>query len=686
MNTALNAAVEGVTGENSTPVKGKEYFDMYFRAVPVATEHAGDSVCWDMIFRMNIPAKFELYERTGENGEWVKKDTDDTTGKPSAEINSTDGTLQGTSYTRNFVSGNSSSSTALAQLNAFRNNTTRYFGIRFTSLNNIEDRGTWSDHVEMQIEAMASTSQSALHNLAVSNMTNEDLNTAIEDGVVQIGSPTPFKLKHTFQDSTIPEFQLGYPRITPSDTSGSIDVQLTRTTGIIYYVIAPVETITTELTKPLGEGTRASTTLTAWVTNGTEKGNWNYLPATTAADRSKLVFSSVPTSGNIMTPPYTDPSIIKGKVSYYGSNVSIPLKGLKPETQYVAYFVLQGSSSTIYSENPYVFGFETTEVSRPNITLEIYNPSVAISSNYTSTVDWLLTVNEREPSVVQSKMVDCTGTKEDEFKSYIQDKYPTKDANTMTVLEAMCTDYIESNGKVVSSVFDKFASDTKKAAVAAGIRSQTTTGSSSIAGKGQVTVNAGGTAYVNCEPYLSADGTFYTFLCVGKSDSGSGDAFRAIYSVFKASNEAPKVTFCNFDGSVGNDGNFYGLLTINFDRPLYYRVDKDGKQLKLPVVNGTAPDASNKYQLVSDTFTAGVGYTLQNANNNPGTYETAVESIQYQLQGARPRSAISASLNLCDKDGHVRSPGLSITLNYTTNENGVKIPTYEISKGWDATK
>ena len=671
--TTVFAQIQFSTSEAPTSAGSGKDFDMYFRSVPVATEHAGASVCWDLIFRMNIPAKFELYEKTGENGTWVRKGT--------AEINSTDGTLQDTSYTRNFVGENSSSSTNVKPLNEFTG--THYYGIRFTSLNNIEDRGTWSDHVEMQIEAMASTSQSALHNLAVSNMTNEDLNTAIEDGVVQIGSPTPFKLKHTFQDSTIPEFQLGYPRITPSDTSGSIDVQLTRTTGIIYYVIAPVETIATELTAALGTGDRASTSLTAYVkSESNETGNWNYLPATTATDRSKLVFSSVPTSGNIMTPPYTDPSIIKGKLSYYGSNVSIPLKGLKPETQYVAYFVLQGSASTVYSKNPYVFGFETTEVSRPNITLEIYNPSVAISSNYTSTVDWLLTVNEREPSVVQSKMVDCTDEKKSEFESYAGAK-----ANTMTVLEAMCTDYIESNGKVVSSVFDKFASDTKKAAVAAGIRSQTTTGSSSIAGKGQVTVNAGGTAYVNCEPYLSADGTFYTFLCVGKSDSGSGDAFRAIYSVFKASNEAPKVTFCNFDGNFGSTGSLYGTLTINFDRPLYFRVEENGKQTKLPVVN-ISGNSTTTYQTVQNTFSADFGYTLYGTATPPtdNTIPPAVESIKYELNGARSGSAITALGNLCDKDGHVRTPPLTIRLNTVKGEDGTMRVTYEISKGWDATK
>ena len=669
MNTALE---EGVTGAGGTSVKGKEYFDMYFRSVPVATEHAGASVCWDMSFRMNIPAKFELYEKTGENGTWVRKGT--------AEINSTDGTLQGTSYTRNFVGENSSSSTNVKPLNEFTG--THYYGIRFTSLNNIEDRGTWSDHVEMQIEAMASTSQSALHNLAVSNMTNEDLNTAIEDGVVQIGSPTPFKLKHTFQDSTIPEFQLGYPRITPSDTSGSIDVQLTRTTGIIYYVIAPVETIATELTTALGTGDRASTSLTAYVkSESNETGNWNYLPATTTTDRSKLAFSSVPTSGNIMTPPYTDPSIIKGKISYYGSNVSIPLKGLKPETQYVAYFVLQGSASTVYSKNPYVFGFETTEVSRPIIELTISNLTVMVKVDSTSTVDYLLAVNGNEPGHLRDAMVNYVA-EADKAKFQTGGDYYEKGtgkSKEYTVLDAMSNSYYKG-GKLIGSVFDQFATPKAKEDFAEFIRSQTTT-SGDVALSGTIEeILAGRSKTVDCSGGMVGT-TWYTFLAVGRSATGSGDAFRAIRPVYNKDQSPPMVTACLYEIELNDDGKTYsGTVSLTFNEDLYW-VEKDANTQNQTV---TPISASSRLTPTSGYYPAGLAFSSSSPTfivMNGTVVNQPTSFIRFQFSNAKQGSYIQAPTNLGDKAGSVHSVPLTVSFDLSNPAS----PKFIIHPEWDAT-
>jgi|GEM_PF-6761400 len=143
----------------------------------------------------------------------------------------------------------------------------------------------------MQVQAVAGSDKSALHNLAVGGMQDEDLTQALKDGLVKVGSPSDYTMKHIFSDTMIPEFVTGYPKIDALDVSGSIGVQLTRTTGKIFYVIAPVSTITTTLSEELG-GSKSLTSA-----------NWDQLPKSTTIDTNLLVFSSVPTSGNIITTP-----------------------------------------------------------------------------------------------------------------------------------------------------------------------------------------------------------------------------------------------------------------------------------------------------------------------------------------------------------------------------------------------
>ena len=667
--TTVFAQIKFSTSEAPTSDGNGNDFDMYFRSVPVATEHAGSSVCWDLIFRMNIPAKFELYEKVGDNGTWVRKG--------EAEINSTDGTLQGTSYTRNFVDGNSSSSTALEQLNKFKNNTTRYFGIRFTSLNNIDEtikttgdgRGTWSGRVEMQIEAVAGSSQSALHNLAVSNMTTDDFNTAIEDGVVQIGSPTAFTLKHTFSDTTIPEFQTGYPKFTPSDTSGSIDLQLTRTTGTIFYVIAPVETITTTVTE-------ASATLIGGDT--LTAGNWNKLPTSTTADTSKLVYSSTPSSGSIMTPPYTDPSIIKGKISYYGSNVSIPLKGLKPKTQYVAYFVLQGSASTVYSKNPYLFGFETKEISRPIIELTISNPSVTVKVDSTSTVDYLLAVNGNEPGHLRDAMVNYVAEADKpKFQTGGDYEKGTGKNKEYTVLDAMSNSYYKG-GKLVGSVFDQFAKPEAKEDFAEFIRSQTTT-SGDVALSGTIEeIAAGRSKTVDCSGGMVGT-TWYTFLTVGRSATGSGDAFRAIRPVYNKDQSPPMITACLYEIELNPDGKTYsGTLSLIFNEDLYW-VEKDTNTQNQTVT----PLCAKEIGVVGNFYAAGLvfGHSSQCFTLVTSEKEQKISSVQFNFLTAQNGSSIVAPTSLGDKSGSVHNVSLTVVLDASDPWN----PRFVVTSDWNAT-
>lgn len=658
--TTVFAQIQFSSTDVSATVDGAHVdFDMSFRALPLSTGNAGDGVYWDLLFRMNIPAKFDLYEKVNTiasdgsvvEGAWKKHAN-------SAEINSTDGTMYGASYTRYFRDGNTSSSTNAELLRDMT--AVRYYGIRFTSIKNVDVRETWSGKVEMQVQAVAGSDKSALHNLAVGGMQDEDLTQALKDGLVKVGSPSDYTMKHIFSDTMIPEFVTGYPKIDALDVSGSIGVQLTRTTGKIFYVIAPVSTITTTLSEELG-GSKSLTSA-----------NWDQLPKSTTIDTNLLVFSSVPTSGNIMTPPYNDTSIIKGSVSYFGSNVNIPLRGLSPETKYVAYFVLQGSASTIYSAKPYLFGFETSETSRPIIELTISNPNVSIKTDTTSDVSYLLAVNGSEPGNLSRPMVDYVPLdKKEKFNTDYAGK-GTGTGKVYTVLDAMSNSFFK-DGNLAGSVFDEYASQTSKDDFAEFIRSQTTT-------SGDVTMSGEATGIrnktVNCSAGMVGT-TWYTFLTVGKSTAGSGDAFRAIRPVFNTDATPPMVTACLSDIQLNQAGTAYkGTLTLVFNEDLYWVVKDTGtsNQTVTPL-EATVSSSSSGFYSAGLAFQRSSAFSLV-----AGTPGQKISSVTFNFTNAQHGAYIHAAVELGDKGGNVHSVPLTVSL-----DTSGAAPRFVVAGDWDMT-
>ncbi|WP_312637206.1 S-layer homology domain-containing protein [Oscillibacter sp.] len=643
----------------TVPVEGNVDFDMSFRALPLSTGNAGEGVYWDLLFRMNIPAKFDLYEKVNTigsdgkevEGTWIKHPN-------SAEINSTDGTMYGASYTRYFRTGNTSSSTNADLLRDMT--ATRYYGIRFTSIKNVDVRETWSGKVEMQVQAVAGSDKSALHNLAVGGMQDEDLTQAVKEGLVKVGSPSDYTMKHIFSDTMIPEFVTGYPKIDALDVSGSIGVQLTRTTGKIFYVIAPVSTITTTLSEELGGNKSLTST------------NWDQLPSTTS-DAINPVHSSVPTSGNIMTPPYNDTSIIKGSVSYFGSNVNIPLRGLSPETKYVAYFVLQGSASTIYSKQPYLFGFKTSETSRPIIELTISNPNVSIKTDTTSDVNYLLAVNGSEPGNLRNSMYSYViPGKKDDFDAKYSGNGTGPD-KLFTVLDAMSNSSFENN-KLAGSVFDEYATQTAKDDFAEFIRSQTTT-SGDVTLSGQALSIRSKT--VDCSPGMVGS-SWYTLLTVAKSTAGSGDAFRAIRPVFNTDATPPMVTDCLSDIQPNATKTAYtGTVTLVFDEDLYWVVQDPGTSNQTV----TPLDATATLFPTSGFYSAGLAFKNSAAfslvEGKPGQ---KISSVTFSFTNAQNGAYIYAAKELGDKGGNAHKVPLTVSLD-TSGET----PRFKVTQDWDMT-
>ena len=646
-STDASGMVEDSSGNTSTV-----NFDMSFKAVPISTSSVSDKVDWDLLLRTASSVSFKLYTRT--EGDPNYPNWTEITDK-SASILSTDGSVQGASYSQNFLT-DSNTLTAFPALKSM--DKTQEFALSFLSLGGNTDRNTWNGRVDMQVRVMASSNYSELRNLAVGNITDSDLTDATSGDVVEIGYPTTYTMKHVFTDSVAPKFQDTFPNIVPSDTSAVMNVQLDRSSGTIYYVVAPVETM------------RTLTTANVLI----DKDNWETALSPNYTEGIPPVQTSSPTSLNILTPKYSNTLIKTGHVSYSGSTVPISLTDLEPKTEYCVYFVLQGDSQNVYTDYPYCFRFETKEVVRPIITLDINNPSVSISTDSTSNVDYLLAVNGKEPDKLRDAM-----------SGYATDStlFTSGQYAGFTVLDAMSEDYRE-NGVLVGSVFDVYATQSAKTMFANYIRSQIpSTGSVTL--KNSVAIPAGGTKSVDCSAAMSGD-TWYTFLTVGKSTAGSGDAFRAIRPVFNVDETAPMITSCNFTLSnalsiSSPNGICNGTLTVQFNEDLYWRTQNSVDQLTTPLENTAGPTpTSDAFYCAGLAFERSASITL-----NAGSGGAPISSVSFKLSSARPGDNISAAIDLSDKSGNVHSVPLSIVLKYTNNGDGTYTPYFTITSAWDAT-
>lgn len=347
----------------------------------------------------------------------------------------------------------------------------------------------------------------------------------------------------------------------------------------------------------------------------------------------------------------------------------------------MAYFVLQGSASTIYSKQPYLFGFETSETSRPIIELTVSNPSVTIKVDATSDVDYLLAVNGNEPGNLRQPMSNYVlGTDKSLFLSGGTYASGTGTSGVYTVLDAMSNSTYK-DGKLAGSVFDRYATQEAKDDFAEFIRSQTTTSGDVVMSGTATEIPANSSKTINCASAMVGT-TWYTFLAVGKSTAGSGDAFRAIRPVFNTDATPPMITACNFVMTnttpiTSLTGICKGTLTIQFDEPLYW-VEKSGvNQTVIPIVS--SPGSLSNVYAASTAFTPYGGVI----SYSPGTGTTAIASATFDITAGRNGSYIVAETNVGDKSGNVHTVPLNIQLKYVANGDGTYTPEFVVAKDWD---
>ena len=355
------------------------------------------------------------------------------------------------------------------------------------------------------------------------------------------------------------------------------------------------------------------------------------------------------------------------------SDNPITLTGLTPDTMYLVYLVTQNTSGTSegYEAHTECFRFTTEKAVRPGIDAEISGENVKISIYKTPTakLDYILALRGSEPAGFEEQFYLHVETEKlaEVLRAYYG--YTTaitltdadKDGSgglsvagknkvaaalagndrSFTVLDAMEAT-VGSGANYQGTIFDEYACTNSKNEFARRIRNQASDGNRIVmkSPSAGVTFTQANNSVpdknmVTCTGMQVKNN--YTFIAVGKSDMGSGDAFRAIHPLFKNDTEPPKVDLSASIITVREwekNGDEYtgrikqGTVTLAFTEELWAVQSGSGSSKSIPVDNCTAAAkghaaASTQYQavggLVASTADSGVTVIGASKHKNSDT-------------------------------------------------------------------
>lgn len=624
-------------------------------------------------------------------------------------------------------------------------NVPKYYGIHITKVGNVaesEGRGkTWDASVSFRISVVTGKSD------ALGDLSTEIRDSTIRDfeqkrGVSLIHSPKPFTLYKRFANQDAPEFATRYPGFTAQDVSVDMEVMLDRP-GTLYYAIVPASTwhtnpdnstyvtyspyVTTKnvnntpngaelkyyQTQPDTESHRYyaqlidDDSLRAYVPlNGSDTIVPAYNATSRTFDTSKLTPKMelvTPSSQAIYSQSLSSTTGVKvGRVSLGSGKEVINVDGLEPETVYLAMFSMQGTGQ-VYSKRAQVFQFTTQKITRPR--LVVYNQTDhadITTKNMDAEVDAALflldslvhnaTLNRNFTEVIDSKVssewardyagkVDTNGKKYDDYK----------------VWEAITKSY--GDGNQGGSLFDYFADEETKIAVAKLIRSDGGSALVRVAGKsGTLKLGADPTTFSFLNNMESLP-TQYILLAVahaagkqGQSATGHSLGFGGASPLYKGSAEKPIIKTISSIGGItadfvagaGTSDGFVlkGDLRLTFSIPLYifFGTDSVSGLTRREAITGTTVGS---YFIDPDTTAQLGGRFTAQGSSDPTTVLSAV-TVKLKDSGIENDQSFLVNANLCGQFGSPRQGvPLQIVLHYDKDTNMVTVKAGRFEKKTD---
>lgn len=525
--------------------------DISWLLAPATTESVPDNVDWDMIIWSDTSIAFDLYRRTNlaeTPGKWERIGEE-------IELTVPDGDdRRGVSLTRILQKGNNPQ---FQQLNQLLEENQYEYAVHFTRVGTLGDRDTWSQRVTMGVTVVAG-STSDLGSLANGRLDSSALEEALAEGVTNIGQPDDFTLRKQFSDQTPPIFVDNRPNFETGDSSVKMYLMLDRP-GTIYYMVAPYGTVTTEGEKRDGSKKYHFST---------DKTDYEALPKNGENDPGsggmEYPFNiTAPTPLSIINAGNQANARIKhGSIQGGATEVEKIVQDLEVKTDYIAYFVIQGSSSQVYSE-VYAYRFSTDDVTPAYITMRAVNPEVEFTTSQDATLYYSLFASNKLPPLFGQKLAGNHLDPEyrDEVEAEITD---------LTLLEAIQKTI---NGVTGESCFDRYASEETKEQVRQAITSQT---SSEALDKGSIPNMAQKEPqahdFTNAMDPESA--TAYVCLATAQNALGGKWTFKAVDGVRIPDEDAPVLLKVTTTVTKVNDAAdpvwVSGTVTLQFSETIYH--------------------------------------------------------------------------------------------------------------------
>ena len=525
--------------------------DISWLLAPATTESVPDNVDWDMIIWSDTSIAFDLYRRTNlaeTPGKWERIGEE-------IELTVPDGDdRRGVSLTRILQKGNNPQ---FQQLNQLLEENQYEYAVHFTRVGTLGDRDTWSQRVTMGVTVVAG-STSDLGSLANGRLDSSALEEALAEGVTNIGQPDDFTLRKQFSDQTPPIFVDNRPNFETGDSSVKMYLMLDRP-GTIYYMVAPYGTVTTE-----GEERDGSKKYHF----STDKTDYEALPKNGENDPGsggmEYPFNiTAPTPLSIINAGNQANARIKhGSIQGGATEVEKIVQDLEVKTDYIAYFVIQGSSSQVYSE-VYAYQFSTDDVTPAYITMRAVNPEVEFTTSQDATLYYSLFASNKLPPLFGQNLA------ENHLDPEYRDEVGTE-ITDLTLLEAIQKTI---NGVTGESYFDRYASEETKEQVRQAITSQT---SSEALDKGSIPNMAQKEPqahdFTNAMDPESA--TAYVCLATAQNALGGKWTFKAVDGVRIPDEDAPVLLKVTTTVTKVNDAadpvRVSGTVTLQFSETIYH--------------------------------------------------------------------------------------------------------------------
>lgn len=634
--------------------------DLYWRLDPVSTDKVEDYIQWDMIMWSDTAVNFDLYRRVS-GGSWEKQ------GSASIMV-SADMPKNAVSLQMDILHPESTTPSfePLKDLDE-----TYEYALSFTKVGDETDRTAWSGTIDFEVNVVAGRSND-LARLGATGW-EHDWEQLVGNEITNIGVPETLSLHKPFRDQAAPHFIGNRPEFTEGDSTVRIDLMLDRS-GTVYWAVAKRGDVSTigpngEDYSPSGEDPKDYVNLP---TSGLDDGIDNNGEGAFVTPVATPPYNWIVDAGRYLV----SEDVQYGSLTCGASVKSVTVENLTPNQDYIAYFVIRGTSQ-VYSE-VYCYQFQTGDVQKPAITLQELSPNVSFKTTEDSNLNYVLFADTELPTLFRQKFRTYVDPdKLDEF-----DEAAGSKNNSMTVLDAML-----QTGTGGYSWFDIYAQPPAKEGEAAKIRDQVeqiilrgqgSGGSPGATGNETTTANKE-ILHDFTKDMDPASATQYYCLAAAKNVLGGEYAFKAVSNVHIPDSTPPILSTPGANGVKKSDGTYYGTLTLSFSEILYW-IPESGDTSKLcAALNNTYSTSEKPASIDPDTgvVTPGtisilkhMGGNVDKLTPNPSSASPS-SSFTFSYSGVRVGDILELFVDGFIADGNGISTKAKVRLEYQEVKSGL---------------